>query len=606
MDAARRKAIDALISNRGPSGYWSGYLSSSALSTATAITALYLMNGQEHAHAIHHGAYWLVQTQLDDGSWGDTVKSQGNLSTTLLCWSALGAICGQHVQSDEKKVEYEAAVTKAGAWLTKQAGGLSSEHIAHALNDIYGKDRTFSVPILTMAVLCGRFGNPQDPSVWTIVPQLPFELAALPQSCFRLVDMQVVSYALPALIAIGQVRHAYAPTRYPVALIRHATIEKTLRTLERIQPRNGGFLEATPLTSFVTMSLAGMGRRDHVVAERSVAFLTNSQRADGSWPIDTNLSTWGTTLSVNALAAAGHLDQYLDLDSRKMIREWLLSQQWCRQHPYTGAKPGGWAWTDLPGGVPDADDTSGAIIALWNLESAESHSPSIDVRRAAAQGLSWLSNLANRDGGIPTFCRGWGRLPFDTSCPDITAHFLRAHDVWSKNPEPIQLKRKRIVHARRYLSATQRSDGSWSPLWFGNEHHLTKENPVYGTAKVVLATGDSRGVQWLVNAIHKDGGIGGGPGIQPSIEETAVTIEALASCLSNTSGLKMKQDQVHGIARSLDSTVEWLVSQTDGGRTFPTSPIGLYFAKLWYADDLYPLVFTAAALERVASLNASH
>ena len=84
-------------------------------------------------------------------------------------------------------------------------------------------------------------------------------------------------------------------------------------------------------------------------------------RPDGSWPIDTNLATWVTTLSINALAAAGELDQ---LDRKDELRDWLLKQQYKKRHPYTGADPGGWAWTDLPGGVPDADDTPGAILAM--------------------------------------------------------------------------------------------------------------------------------------------------------------------------------------------------------------------------------------------------
>ena len=33
------------------------------------------------------------------------------------------------------------------------------------------------------------------------------------------------------------------------------------------------------------------------------------------------------------------------------------------QHPYCLSAPGGWAWTDLPGGVPDADDTPGVLMA---------------------------------------------------------------------------------------------------------------------------------------------------------------------------------------------------------------------------------------------------
>src|SRR5208337_707852 len=115
---------------------------------------------------------------------------------------------------------------------------------------------------------------------------------------------------------------------------------------------------------FVTLSLAASGHAQHPVAVKAVEFLVNSVRPDGSWPIDTNLATWVTTLSINALAAAGELDR---LDKKDELRDWLLKQQYKQRHPYTGADPGGWAWTDLPGGVPDADDTPGAVLALHHL-----------------------------------------------------------------------------------------------------------------------------------------------------------------------------------------------------------------------------------------------
>jgi squalene-hopene/tetraprenyl-beta-curcumene cyclase len=47
-----------------------------------------------------------------------------------------------------------------------------------------------------------------------------------------------------------------------------------------------------------------------------------------------------------------------------------------------------------------------------------------------------------------------------------------------------------------------------------------------------------------------------------------------------------------------------LIDRTAGGTQFETAPIGLYFAKLWYDEKLYPLVFTVAALERAARLAA--
>ena len=40
---------------------------------------------------------------------------------------------------------------------------------------------------------------------------------------------------------------------------------------------------------------------------RAQLWLVKTQREDGSWPIDTNLSTWVTTLSIGALADAGAL-----------------------------------------------------------------------------------------------------------------------------------------------------------------------------------------------------------------------------------------------------------------------------------------------------------
>jgi len=237
------------------------------------------------------------------------------------------------------------------------------------------------------------------------------------------------------------------------------------------------------------------------------------------------------------------------------------------------------------------------------LESAETRKLPAEVRRAAGAGLEWLTNLANRDGGLPTFCRGWGRLPFDTSCPDITAHFLRAACSWAPTlPEHAPRAASRLKHAlwaaERYLAHTQSLDGSWTPLWFGNQAHPQQANPTYGTAKVVLATLDPRGATWLIEAFARDGGLGAAGGLPPSIEETAVAVEALARVAAESPDAALR-------ARALlkvEAGVGWLMDRTAGGTQFAATPIGLYFAKLWYDEELYPLVFTVAALERAARL----
>jgi squalene-hopene/tetraprenyl-beta-curcumene cyclase len=584
LQRASALANQGLIAAIGPHGHWVGELSSSALSTATAVAALAVVERESGITAqdslVASGLAWLAEHQNADGGWGDTTRSLSNLSTTALCWAAFGAVPGADVRQRD-------AVSHAEAWLKQQAGGLEPNRLAPAVIARYGKDRTFSVPILTMCALAGRLGLGRD--AWKHVISLPFELAACPQSWFAALRLPVVSYALPALIAIGQARHRHRPSGNPlVRLIRNATRDKTLRVLTAIQPGNGGFLEATPLTSFVTMSLAGSGQVDHVVTKRGVEFLQASQRPDGSWPIDTNLATWVTTLAVNALGP-----QLSTVDSQ--VRSWLLRQQYREVHPYTRAAPGGWAWTDLPGGVPDADDTSGALLALRELGPIDGA-----MREAAVMGIQWLLDVQNRDGGIPTFCRGWGALPFDRSSADITAHAIRAWLAWRRDL-PLLANRidLAVQRATSFLLREQRPDGSWLPLWFGNQWNRGDENPVYGTSRVLIALAEigvplalERGVGWLIESHLADGGWGARSPQHSSVEESALAVEALAKSLYAIAESGLRNRAFSAMVRG----AEWLVQRVESGEWTEPSPIGFYFAKLWYYERLYPVIFTVGAL----------
>lgn len=592
---ALANARRALLAERSPAGHWVGELSTSALSTATAVVALHQVDAKSHASLVAGGLRWLVEHQNSDGGWGDTVRSASNISTTLLCWSALNLA--------DADADAGAAERRAAFWIRDYVGSLDPGAIAETVSARYGKDRTFSVPILMLCALCGRLGgNPRR--AWKHVLPLPFELAVFPRRWFAAMRLPVVSYALPALIAIGHARFRLAPPLGPFRLLRRLAWPKASRLLAEIQPSSGGFLEAAPLTSFVTMALAAAGRRDHPVVARAVAFLTREVRPDGSWPIDTNLATWVTTLSVKALLARpGRVDD-LTRSDRRAIRGWLLGQQYRERHPFTDAAPGGWAWTDLPGGVPDADDTPGALLALRLLADEDSFSA---CREAAERGVLWLLDLQNRDGGMPTFCRGWGALPFDRSSPDLTAHALRAWEVW-KAEVPAGLRRRIGGASRRalaYLVRQQRSDGSWVPLWFGNQHlRRDEENPTYGTAMVLrtlldlegtLPAGVSRarrqGIGWLLASQNPDGGWGAGAGTPSSLEETALALETLAEAAESP-------------APALARGSRWLETATRQGTHFPPSPIGFYFAKLWYFERLYPLIWSVAAWESLRSRQA--
>jgi len=616
LDSAIASTHTHLESLRNAHGHWEGHLSSSALSTATGIVALSLVDRDKHAAHIANGAKWLSDHQNADGGWGDTTLSKSNLSTTLLCWSALHLWSADESSAKEKmecrRVVGAPHLQFANTWITAQVGSLEPQAITKAVVTRYGKDKTFSVPILMLCALCGTLGG----KPWQHVIALPFELAALPRTWFGAVGLPVVSYALPALIAIGYTRFKNAPPAWwnPLRWIRALTWPRIRPMLQTLQPSSGGYLEATPLTSFVTMALAGADQLDHPCLPLAVAFLRKSMRDDGSWPIDTNLATWGTTLALRSWSADDSSAKN-NLECRRLVGapyDWLLNQQYREIHPFTNAPPGGWAWTDLPGGVPDADDTSSALIALRKtiLDSPPRSLRSTEAQTAATlclsvssvvdshvvPGINWLLDLQNRDGGIPTFCRGWGALPFDRSTPEITAHALLAWWTWHDDL-PFVLQTRIVAATQRaliYLKRVQLSNGAWIPLWFGNEHTSDENNPVYGTAQVIkhLSGNDSlatraraliqTGLDYLLTAQKSDGSFGGDATAPSSIEETAVALHALCGSSS---------------IQHLAPSIQWLLAATRNGTHFPTAPIGLYFARLWYHEQLYPVVWTLGALQ---------
>ena len=184
--------------------HWEGKLSASALSTATAVMALELVRrnrlgrdrvdqksaASSDAHEdlnslIDRGLEWLVSHQNDDGGWGDTTKSLSNISTTMLAHAVFHAT--GTAANNSQQVE-------AAREFIDRVGGVQ------AVFARYGKDRTFSIPILTHCSLGGS-------ADWSDVIPLPFELACLPARFYKTVGLPVVSYALPALIAVGQVRY---------------------------------------------------------------------------------------------------------------------------------------------------------------------------------------------------------------------------------------------------------------------------------------------------------------------------------------------------------------------------------------------------------------
>ena len=569
-------AMQRLMQRRSEDGMWRGSLSSSAISTAVSVFALWRMDAGKYAVQIDAGVRWLQQTMKTDGSWGDSVESPSNMTATLLTYVSLYAV-GQ-------------APSETRKYLANMFGGDDEEALVQGVLRYYGRDLTFSVPILMMCALAGVITN------WKKIPPFPFELATLPQRFFRFLNLPVVSYAIPALIAIGicQMHHKgglFSP-------IRKLFVPKAMRVLLRMQPADGGFLEAAPLTAFVSMCLAAGGFREHEVTRRCAKFLIDTVREDGSWPIDTNLSGWVTSLAAKILPLA---------PCPLPLSPLILSHATTSIHPFTHAAPGGWGWSNLSGSVPDGDDTSGALVALHHLLTEDGSRQQADVPPEVKNGLKWLMGLQNNDGGMPTFCKGWGRLPFDRSTPDITAHAILAMGLWLPSLEgklkaDVQKSLDRMLAWMQHTTDSRPASGlvnahGWVPLWFGDQDAADEKAPVYGTATAIDYLMSSRHpvamelaqshLPFILQTQNEDGGWGGNQGVKSKVTYTCRALSALAH---------FPDDHEEAKQRGWD----YLYQRFKAGTLYEREPIGLYFSRLWYSEELYNLLFLLNALKAMS------
>ncbi len=328
--------------------------------------------------------------------------------------------------------------------------------------------------------------------------------------------------------------------------------------------------------------MSGAGYREHISTQKGIGFLTDTVREDGSWPIDTDLASWMTALSVRALEE--------DIPDKQELANLIRKNAFTHKHPFTGAKEGGWGWTDLPGAAPDADDTSGALVALYILLDGV-------FCPEAGKGIEWLLDLQNKDGGMPTFCKGWGKLPFDRSSPDISAHSLLAFQLWM-DALPAGLRKRckaSMLRMLRWMRKIQAPDGSWTPLWFGDQDAKDERSPVYATAMTVEYLSGSkepvahdmiqRGIAYILSVQNTDGGWGGAVNIPSKVTLTARALSALASCPDMD-------------MQVMDRAFDYLHGMYKAGELFRAEPIGLYFSRLWYSEEMYNITFVLNALKK--------
>ena len=675
------KAVRAeLLSERAPGGYWVGEIGSSPVATAAAVSALVTSHRQDSDDFWHEkpadgdqnieqlvqgdlsellleSVHWLARRQNEDGGWGDCDRGESNIAATMLVQAAF--------RLTGIPAKYADLMVKADQFVAGQAG------IA-GLKRLNGKDKAFLAPVLANCALA-------DMNTWRQVPTLSFEWASLPKHWLGDIRTPAARFATPVVMAVGLAKFHHDPPRNPITrLVRHSLQKRTLAYLARLQAADDSFLASPLHTAFVVMNLASIGLQDHPIVERGIEFLLSSVRADASWSVGVNRAITNTTfalesLSANAFGASavrsesssaiwhdtaiGHSTVSGDSTIRAIVGvddsgahpigaddaslfndrclDWLLKSQRTEPNPLTDTPAGGWAHSDAPGALPNTLATAGALLALHQWCNRDESVYRGRVERAVNLGIRWMLDLQKSDGGWPTYRCEDSSQQFDDSGIDLTAQALRALAVWQRFWKTNAAHKSQQAQAAfltkiapaiergiLFLEAQQRDDGSFIPIWFGNEHQLDDENPVMGTAQVLMACADlqrldsnmaTRAAGWLVASQHTAGGWG--PPRVPvdhsgeyggmrswrendalakfcSIEETAASVSALISLAATDPAYE----------RSVSRGLSWLATAVEQDAHRRPAILGFYFSRIWYYERLSPLAFAAGALTRAVGV----
>jgi squalene-hopene/tetraprenyl-beta-curcumene cyclase len=106
-----------------------------------------------------------------------------------------------------------------------------------------------------------------------------------------------------------------------------------------------------------------------------------------------------------------------------------------------------------------------------------------------------------------------------------------------------------------------------------------------------------RGVLWIAEAQNADGGWSGFKNGPNSVEETALAVESLGVFVE----VAGKDAAAKSACDAAAKGAAWLARQVNEGLWTQPSPVGFYFANLWYFEKLYPQIHTVAALSRMQS-----
>ncbi|ADU32386.1 terpene cyclase/mutase family protein [Evansella cellulosilytica] len=486
-------------------GQWKFPCESGPLTDAYMIVLLKLIDTR-HEHLIKQLVDRLLYTQANNGAWKlYEDEKDGNISATIEAYTAL--------LFSRKIDEHDERLVKAKRFIYRN-GGLKAAHVSTkfflALNDLYPWPTIFPLP------------------TWLL-----FMPSHIPISFHNMTSYVKIHFASVFILASKQFSIRTPNTPYIDDLIMESKVRKRLKKqrngkkrrfhfsrinnaanlraekyiLERLEADGTAGSYATA-TCMMIYSLLALGyRSDSPIIRHAIHGLQKlTVQINGKTHMENAESVvWDTSLLLYVLQESGFA---IEDEHVKKGGEFILRQQ------QKTNENGAWGFSQNNSFYPDVDDTQACLRALQSLADKDS-----TYRECWYNGLKWLLNMQNKDGGWASFNKNRRNhfvkhLPIenisdtaiDISTADLTGRVVQ----FLGNNVKMTINHPKIKKAVQWLLKNQEKDGSWYGRW-GVCYIYGTWAAVTGLLSVGVSENDpaiQKAKKWLLSIQNKDGGWG--------------------------------------------------------------------------------------------------
>ncbi len=540
-------AIDWLLKQQDPEGWWSGELETNVTMTAEHVL-LFRFLGLPHDEFRDGAIAHILKHQRSDGSWALYYDGPADLSTTIEAYVAL-KVLGVDAERDEMR--------KALVVIQRGGGVLNARVFTKIWLALFGVYPWSGVPSLPPELAYFPLWMPfnlYDFACWARGTVAPLTIVVSKRPV-RALGVDVSEIVAPGtqgelhhvsgnrhwLMYVERLQKLYE--KLPVQPFREAARKRVARWVVERQEADGswGGIQPPWVYSLIALNIMGYSL-DHPVMRKGLDGMRRfTIAAPGDWRFQACMSpVWDTAWAVRVLALAGFSPSHPAM--QRAVR-WMLREQIPDDAPgdwrmkCKDVRGNGWAFEFDNDAYPDIDDTTIVVLAL--LEGGERDIVADSVARATR----WTLAMDSRNGAWAAFDRDntrelLYRMPFsdfgamiDPPTEDVTAHVLEmlaALGEDESNPA--------VARGLEYLRATQKPWGSWYGRW-GVNH-------IYGTWCVISALVALR------------------PRVILSEAERAQGVAA-----KSEDEMPSHPEPVEGCGAMIDRAAQWLVSvqNSDGG-----------------------------------------